>query len=38
MLGSSDPLDDALEHVLERVEEMLHRLIVNLSEDGYLGR
>ena len=38
MLGSRDPLEDALEHILEKVQNMLHDLVVNLSEDGYLGR
>lgn len=38
MLGSTDPLDDALEHVLKKVQTMLEELVVNLVEGGYLGR
>ncbi len=46
MLGSNDPLEDALEHILEKVQNLLHDLIVgelhdlivNLTEDGHLGR
>lgn len=38
MLGGPDPFEVLLEDVLEKIQNMLHDLIVNLVEDGYLGR
>ena len=38
MLGGPDPFEALLEDVLEKIQNMLHDLIVNLTEDGYLGR
>ena len=38
MLGRTELFEALLEDVLEKIQNMLYDLVVNLTEDGYLGR